>query len=312
MEPILASRDFTHLRAFVAVAHTLSFSQAAKTLGVSASALSQLVGMFEQRVGVRLFNRTTRSVALTDAGRSLLLRVAPAVAELSGAVEQIRQYQASPSGTVRIHVFRLAAELYIQPILASFHARYPDVVLDVTLDDEVVDVVSNGFDAAIRLGEVIERDLIAVRLGPNLRQVPVAAPDYVKKHGTPDHPRDLVTHDCIRWRWPGQLQPYRWEFFENGAWFEVAVNGPLIVNTKSVALQAAIDGIGIAFATDAMSQAAIIEGRLIPMLEPWCATFPGHHLCYAQQRQMAPALRAFIDAVRAEAGRQDGLSGEAK
>jgi DNA-binding transcriptional LysR family regulator len=303
MEPLLSGRDFTHLRAFVAVAQALSFSRAAEALGVSPSALSQIVGAFEAQVGVRLLNRTTRSVALTDAGENLLQRIAPAVAELGAAVEQVRLYRERPAGVVRLHTFRSAAELYVQPMLAEFHAQYPEVTLDVTEDDEVVDLVAGGYDVAIRIGEVIERDMVAVRLGPDLRQVPVAAPAYLARRGAPAHPRELVAHGCIRWRWPGHAQPYRWEFFENDAWFEVAVSGPLIVNSKAMALQAALDGVGVAFAVEQTARAAIAEGRLIPMLEPWCATFPGHHLCYAQQRQMAPALRVFIDAVRGQAGR---------
>ena len=301
MDSLLSGRDFTHLRAFVAVGQALSFSRAAEALGVSPSALSQIVSAFEESVGVRLLNRTTRSVALTDAGENLLQRVAPAVAELGAAVGQVRLYQERPAGTVRVHAFRSAAELYIQPILAAFHTEYPEVILDVTVDDEVVDLIAGGFDAAIRIGEVIERDMVAVRLGPDLRQAPVAAPDYVARRGLPAHPRDLVTHDCIRWRWPGHTQPYRWEFFEDGAWFEVAVGGPLIVNSKAMALQAALDGVGIAFAVEQTTRAAVADGRLIQMLQPWCATLPGHHLCWTQQRQMAPALRVFIDAVRRRA-----------
>jgi len=305
MDPFLSGREFTHLRAFIAVGQALSFSRAAETLGVSPSALSQIVSAFEEQVGVRLLNRTTRSVALTDAGRNLLQRVAPAVAELGEAVGQVRLYQARPSGTVRIHAFRSAAELYVQPILAPFHAAYPDVVLDLTIDDEVVDLVAGGYDAAIRIGEVVERDMVALRLGPDMRQIPVAAPSYVRRRGLPGHPRDLVAHDCIRWRWPGHSQPYRWEFFEDGAWFEVAVTGPLIVNSKGMALQAAVDGLGIAFPVEQAARLAIAQGLLVPMLEPWCGPFPGHHLCWASQRQMAPALRAFIDALRQGASSRD-------
>jgi DNA-binding transcriptional LysR family regulator len=298
MDPLLSGSDFAHLRAFVAVGRALSFTNAAESLGVSPSALSQLVRTFEERVGVRLLNRTTRSVALTEAGESLMRRVGPAVSELGAAVGQIRLYQQRPSGTVRVHSFRSAADLYIQPILSRFHADYPDVVLDVTVDDEVVDVVAGGFDVAIRIGEVIEQDMVAVRLGPDIRQLPVASPDYLVRHGYPSHPRDLLRHACIRWRWPGHTQPYRWEFFENGAWFEVAVSGPLIVNSKELALAAAVDAVGIAFAVEHSAASLIAEGRLVAMLEHWCAPFPGHHLCYARQRQMSPALRAFIDALR--------------
>ena len=297
-DPMLSGGDFAHLRAFVAVGQALSFTRAAETLGVTPSALSQVVRTFEERIGVRLLNRTTRSVSLTEAGENLLRRVAPAVAELSQAVGQARLYQERPSGAVRVHTFRSAAELYIQPILPAFRRAYPNVVLDVTVDDEVVDTVAAGSDAALRLGEVIERDMVAVPLEPPVRQIPVAAPSYIAERGTPAHPRDLLGHDCIRWRWPGRAQPYRWEFYEDGAWFEVEVAGPLIVNSKHMALQAAIDGVGIAFSVERTARQAIADGRLVAMLETWCEPFPGHHLCFPQQRQMSPALRAFIDTVR--------------
>lgn len=304
-DAMLSGGDFAHLRAFVAVGQALSFTRAAETLGVTPSALSQVVRTLEDRIGVRLLNRTTRSVSLTEAGETLLRRVAPAVAELSQAVGQARLYQARPAGTVRVHAFRSAADLYLQPILPTFQRAYPKVVLDITVDDEVVDTVASGFDVAIRIGEVIERDMIAVPLEPPIRQVPVAAPSYIAEHGSPAHPRDLLGHNCIRWRWPGRAQPYRWEFFEDGVWFEVEVEGSLVVNSKDMALKAAIDGIGIAFPVERTARQAIAEGRLVPMLESWCEPFPGHHLCFPQQRQMSPALRAFIDTVREGASDTD-------
>jgi DNA-binding transcriptional LysR family regulator len=260
--------------------------------------LSQTVRGFEERVGVRLFNRTTRSVALTDAGENLFKRVRPAVSELGDAVGQVRQYRERPAGVVRVHAFRSAARTYVEPILPAFTQTYPDVVLDLTLDDEVVDVVAGGFDVAIRIGEVIERDMIAAPLGKALRQVAVASPDYLALHGCPEHPRDLVRHRCIQWRWPGRMTPYAWEFFEKGSWFEVIVGGPVIVNDKEMAIRLALQGVGIAFAVEETVADPIGAGRLTPLLERWSGSFPGYFLCYPQQRQMAPALRAFIDAVR--------------
>ncbi len=253
---------------------------------------------FEERIGVRLLNRTTRSVALTDAGENLLARVRPAVSELGDAVGQVRRYRERPAGVVRIHAFRSAARTYVEPILAAFAEAYPDVVLNLTLDDEVVDVVAGGFDVAIRIGEVIEKDMVVAPLGKELRQVAVASPDYLALHGRPEHPRDLVRHRCIQWRWPGRVTPYAWEFFENGSWFEVVVAGPVIVNDKEMANRLALEGVGIAIAVEETVAEPIAAGRLIPLLERWSAPFPGYFLCYPQQRQMAPALRAFIDAVR--------------
>jgi DNA-binding transcriptional LysR family regulator len=298
LDPLLSGSDYNQLRAFVAVGELLSFSRAAESLGVSASALSQTVRALEERIGVRLLNRTTRSVALTDAGESLFRRVRPAVSELGDAVGEVQQYRERVAGVVRVHAFRSAAKTYVEPILPAFTQAYPDVVLDLTLDDQVVDVVAGGFDAAIRIGEVIERDMVAAALGKELRQVAVASPDYLALHGCPEHPRDLVRHRCIQWRWPGRPTPYAWEFFENGSWFQVVVAGPLIINEKEMAIRLALQGVGIAFAVEETVADHIAAGRLKPVLERWSARFPGYFLCYPQQRQMAPALRAFIDAVR--------------
>jgi DNA-binding transcriptional LysR family regulator len=190
--------------------------------------------------------------------------------------------------------------------LRPFHDAYPDVVLDITLDDEVVDIVAGGYDAAIRIGEVIEQDMVAIKLGPDLRQVAVASPDYLARRGTPEHPHDLASHCCIGWRWPGHETPYKWEFQENGKWFEVAVAGPVIANLKDFGLQAAIDGLGIAFATELMILPHVAAGRLVPLLERWSAPFPGYFLCYPAQRQMAAPLRAFIDSVRSRARASEG------
>jgi DNA-binding transcriptional LysR family regulator len=305
MDPLLSTTDFGQLRAFVAVAEALNFTRAAEKLGVSSSALSQLVRSLEERVGVRLLHRNTRSVSLTEAGDRLFQRVKPAVEELAAAMGQTSHLREQPVGLVRVHCFRTAADLYVRPILRSFHETYPDVVLDITVDDEVVDVVEGRFDAAIRIGEVIEKDMVAVRLGPDLRQVAVASPDYLARRGSPQHPRDLLSHQCIGWRWPGHERPYKWEFLENGQWFEVAVDGPIIANSKEFCLQAALDGVGIAFPTDQLSAPHIAAGRLVPLLERWSAPFPGFHLCFPAQRQMAAPLRAFIDAVRSKAAGQE-------
>jgi DNA-binding transcriptional LysR family regulator len=297
----LSTGDFGQLRAFVAVAEALSFSRAAEKLGVSSSALSQMVRGLEERVGVRLLHRNTRNVSLTEAGEQLLNRVRPAVDELSAALGQASELRARPAGIVRIHCFRTAAQLFLRPLLQSFHDAYPDVVLDITLDDEVVDIVAGGYDAAIRIGEVIEQDMVAIKLGPELRQIAVASPDYLARRGTPTHPHDLTSHCCIGWRWPGHETPYKWEFQENGKWFELAVAGPVITNSKDFGLQAAIDGLGIAFSSESMIAPHVAAGRLVPLLERWSAPFPGYFLCYPSQRQMAPPLRAFIDSVRSRA-----------
>jgi DNA-binding transcriptional LysR family regulator len=298
MDHVPSGTDFGQLRAFVLVASALSFSRAAETLGVSSSALSQTIRGLEQRLGVRLLNRTTRSVSLTEAGELLLQKVGPALEELAAAMSQAQRFRERVAGVVRIHTFRTAADLFVKPILRPFNEAYPDVVLDVTLSDEVVDVVAGGYDAAIRIGEVIERDMIAMRLGPDLRQVAVASPDYLSRHVAPASPRELSAHRCIGWRWDGHELPYKWEFNHDGKWFDVEVSGPLISNSKEFSLKAAVEGLGIAFATQELAAPYVEQGRLVPLLESWSAPFPGFYLCYPAQRQMAPALRAFIDSIR--------------
>ncbi|OAE48441.1 LysR family transcriptional regulator [Agrobacterium tumefaciens] len=296
---LLNSQDYNQLRAFIVVAEQLSFSRAADKLGVSASALSQMVRNLEDQLGIRLLHRTTRNVSLTEIGESLFQRARIAALDMGGAVSQVKQAREKPTGAVRVHTFRSAARKYIDPILEEFTSQYPDIVLDITLDDEVVDMVAARYDVALRIGEVIEKDMVAVRLGPELRQIAVATPDYLERHGRPIHPRDLVDHRCIRWRWPGRATPYAWEFFENDAWFSVTVDGPLIFSDKESALSATLKGIGIGFPIEDTIIEHLDTGRLVPLLEAWSAPFPGLFICYPRQRQMAPALRVFINALRA-------------
>ena len=289
--------EFGALRGFASVAEQRSFTRAAQSLGVSPSALSQMVRALEERLSVRLLNRTTRSVSPTEAGSALLAEVAPALASLSDAFDHARRAGGRPAGTVRMHCFHAAAGMFVAPILPALTRDYPKIVLDMTIDDTVIDFVANGYDAAIRIGEVIERDMVAIRLGGDIRQLAVASPDYLAEHGVPQAPKDLLDHRCIRWRWPGQETPYAWEFFEDGRWFSVAVDGPLITSSRAFTLDAALAGIGIAFLKQEAVVDAIADGRLVPLLDRWSAPFPGFYLCYPQQRNMAPPLRVLIDAI---------------
>jgi DNA-binding transcriptional LysR family regulator len=289
------------LRAFVAVAELGSFSKAAERLALSPSSLSQIIRSFEERLGVRLFHRTTRSVALTDAGERLLQRVRPALAELEAALTDVGHYRDRPAGLVRVRCLRLAYSAYVEPILPAFHKAYPDVTLDILVDDAIVDLVAAGFDVGFTLVEVMEKDMVGVRLGGDMRQIAVASPDYIARHGSPRTPRDLHDHKCLRWRWPGRTTPYNWEFFKGGGWFEVEVDGPLILSEQRMTIDAAVSGIGIAFWVESELRPYIDAGRLVPLLEEWSAPFPGIYISYPQQRQMAPALRAFIDFVKAHA-----------
>lgn len=293
--------EFGALRAFAAVAEQRSFSRAAEQLGVSSSALSQLIRGLEERLGIRLLHRTTRSVSLTEAGTALLAEVAPAIDSLAGALEQARSAARQPTGTVRLHCFHAAADRFVVPILLKLACAFPDITLDLTIDDMVVDLVGSGYDAGIRIGELIERDMVALRLGGDIRQLAVAAPAYLAEHGVPQTPKDLLQHRCIRWRWPGQPGPYAWEFFEKGHWFSVAVEGPLITTSRAVMVDAALAGVGIAFLKEESVVDAFARGELVPLLTDWSVPFPGYYLCYPQQRQMAPALRAVIDTIHAAA-----------
>ena len=299
---MLAPSDYSALRAFLAVAEALSFSRAAGTLGVSASALSQMVRGLEERVGARLLDRTTRNVSLTESGRALYDRAHPMLQELTDAFAAVRRSGGRTAGLVRVHAFRLGAERFLTPILAAFTAEHPDIVLDIAYDDTVVDLLADGFDIGIRLGEVIARDMVAIRLGPDLRQVAIASPAYLAEHGRPATPQDLLDHKCIRWRWPGHRSPYKWEFHDDGHTFEVAVQGSLIVDSIPAAVRAAADGVGIAFAAEQAIAAYAPPESVERLLEGWTASFPGFHLCYPRARDTAPAVRVLIDAIAVCAG----------
>lgn len=297
MDFSLSNTDFGQLRAFVAVAEALNYTRAAEGLGITNSALSRTVRLLEESVGVRLISRTTRSVALTEAGDRLLHRVKPAIEELENAIAQTKRYRDRSVDVVRIHSSRSAAELFLRPILRSFSETYSKVVLDIILDDESADNVSADCDVVIRIGEGTDPDMAAIKLSSDLRQITVAAPGYLAQHGIPKSPGDLLAHRCIAWRSADQERPRRWEFCDNGKWFDVAIDGPIIANSQDLAVEAAIDGIGIAFAIQEVVAPHIAAGRLIPLLEPWSAPFPGFYLCYPMQRQMTPTLRVLIDAV---------------
>jgi DNA-binding transcriptional LysR family regulator len=292
------------LRAFVAVAEQGSFSKAADVLGLSPSSLSQIIRTFEERLGVRLLQRTTRSVALTEAGERLLLRARPALAELDAALRDVGHFRDRPAGMVRVRCLRLPFRIYVEPVLADFHEAYPEIKLDILVDDAVVDLVASGFDVGFTLGEVMEKDMIGVRVGEDMRQIAVASPSYIAKHGQPETPRDLLSHKCVRWRWPGRTTPYNWEFCRDGEWFEVEVDGPLILSEQQMTIDAAVRGIGIAFWIERELKPLIQAGQLVALLEEWSAPFPGFFMCYPQQRQMAPALRAFIDFVKTRAAKR--------
>jgi DNA-binding transcriptional LysR family regulator len=290
--------EFAELRAFAAVAEQGNFVRAAARLRLSPSTLSQIIRSLEARIGVRLLNRTTRSLALTPAGERLLARFKPAMAEMEASIEDARALQGRPAGLVRLHTSRSATTMFLEPVFGRFRDAYPDILLDLTIDDAVINIVEAGYDAGIRLGELLENDMMAVKLGGDIRQIAVATPEYLAQHGTPATPADLLNHRCINWRQPGSKGLYNWEFFENGHWIAVAVNGPSTVSHRDVSIQAALQGVGIAFWAEHMVRPLVEAGRLVPLLEEFSAEFPGWYLYYPKQHYMPTALRAFIDFLR--------------
>jgi DNA-binding transcriptional LysR family regulator len=290
--------ELNALSAFLAVAEDRSFTRAAKRLGVSTSALSHAMRGLEERIGVRLLARTTRSVSPTDAGEQLLAHLRPALGDIRGALEQIAGLRDRPAGRVRLLVTPQAARMVLAPKLARFAAQYPDVVLDITTGGESrVDLVAGGFDAGIRLGEFIEADMVAVRVSPDQRAAIVAAPRYFASHQKPKSPRDLPKHRCINFR-HGADEIYRWEFDKGRRSLAVAVSGPLIVNDTEMLTRAAIDGVGLTFMLEAQAAPHLESGALVRVLEDWCPPFAGYFLYYPSRRQQPGALSALIETLR--------------
>jgi len=288
--------EFAELKAFAAIVERNSFSRAADHLGLSASALSQTIRQLETRLGVRLLNRTTRSVSPTEAGARLYDRIAPMMQEMDAAVADAVTATGRTAGTLRINTLGMAAKKVIAPRLGRFHREHPDVVLDIVIDDTISDIVAGRFDAGIRVGERLEKDMIAVRLTPDVPMLAVASPDYLAKHGEPKVPTDLHRHACINWRFPGSGAIYRWPLTKKGKTVELSVDGPLISNLQDVVLEGALQSLGILYAyDDDRIHESIAAGRLKRVLADWSPTLPGLFLYYPSRRHPQPALRAFVD-----------------
>lgn len=287
--------DFTELRAFAAIVEHGSFARAAAHLGITPSTLSAILRRLEERLGTRLLHRTTRSLAPSAAGERLLHRLGPALAALEAAEREAREGQAEPAGLLRLNASRIAAVRHLAPLLGGFLASHPAIRVEVTVEDRLVDIVAGRFDAGIRLGERLHRDMVAVRLGGDLVMKVVAAPDYLARHGRPGHPRDLARHACLAYRNPSDGSPYRWEFERGVERLEVAVEGPLIVDEPAMLPDIACAGAGIAYQFAHQVDAMIAAGRLVQLLPDWTPPFPGFHVYYPSGRQMAPPLRAFLD-----------------
>ncbi len=288
--------EFAELKAFAAVVERASFARAADHLGLSPSALSQTIRQLEARLGVRLLNRTTRSVAPTTAGSRLHERISPMILEMDAAVAEAVAATGRTAGTLRINTLGMAAKKIIAPRLGRFHRAHPDVVLDIVIDDSLRDIVASGFDAGIRVGERLEKDMIAVRITPDVKMLALASPEYLSRRGEPRTPADLHRHACINWRFPGSGRIYRWEFEKKGRKLEMNVEGPLISNHQDVVIEGALQGLGILYAyDDDRVDEAVAGGRLTRILADWSLMSPGLYLYYSNRRHPQPALRAFID-----------------
>ncbi|MGN6738633.1 LysR family transcriptional regulator [Dyella sp. KULCS107] len=288
------------LRAFHLIARHGSFTRAAAELEVTASALSQTIRQLEQRLGVRLLQRTTRRVGLTEAGRLFLERITPALAAIDGALDELRQHGDRPAGTLRVTVPEIVLEWLVAPMQAEFLRRWPDITLDIHATGGLVDLVADGYDCGIRLGERLARDMVAVPLGGKVRSVVAATPSYLDAHGRPQHPRDLQSHACVRNRYISSGAIYRWEFAQRGRWFEIDVNGPLIVNEPALAIRAALDGLGLTHTLEPAVREHVAAGRLETVLDHWLPQYDGFYLYYPSRFQVPPKLRVFIDFLRTQ------------
>ncbi|AOB31722.1 LysR family transcriptional regulator [Bordetella sp. H567] len=297
--------DLNDLNAFVAVARAGGFRDAARMNGVSASGLSEAVRRLEAQIGVRLLNRTTRSVAPTEAGAGLLARLSPALTEMEAALDTVNGFRDRPAGTLRLNVPVSVARLVLPAIVPPFLAAYPDILLDVVAEESFVDVLAAGCDAGIRYEERLEQDMIAVPIGPRVQHFAAAAsPAYLDRHGRPEHPRDLVNHACLRGRFPSGAMP-PWEFQRDGESMRLEPTGPLIVRiggAVDLLVDAAIGGAGIIYLFEQWLRPHLDSGALEPVLAPWWPSFSGPYLYYPGRRLMPAPLKAFVDFVKAPAG----------
>jgi DNA-binding transcriptional LysR family regulator len=290
--------QLAELTAFVTVAEHLSFTKAAAQAGIALPTMSQTIRSLEERLGVRLFNRTTRSVALTEAGERLLGEIQPIVMGIDHALESVNLFRDKPIGTLRLAVSRPTATRRLAPLIQPFLAEYPAIRLEVAVDDSIRDLVSGRFDAGIHVGQRVQRDMTALRLADDFRMLTVASPAYLRRRRPPSQLKDLHQHNCIRYRlpWDGTIQP--WIFNKGRKETEIAVEGSLIVNDLDLQLSAALDGVGVTYMAEPLVAPYLAQGTLVAMLEEWSGTLPGVFLYYASRRQTPVPLRVFLDFIK--------------
>ena len=291
-------KNFNDLAAFAIVARERSFTRAAAQLGVSPSALSQTIRNLEERIGLQLLTRTTRSIAPTNAGERLLRTVAPRFEEIEVELAALSELREKPAGTVRITAGEHAAISILQPALKRFLPDYPDIQVEIIVDYGLVDIVAEGYDAGVRMGEQVAKDMIAVRIGPDMCMAVVGSPAYFERYPLPQTPQDLVVHKCINMRFPTYGGLFAWELEKEGHEVKVRVNGQLVFNSLSLRLSSVLDGLGVAYMPEDQVLPYIAEGRLIRVLEDWCPYIPGYHLYYPSRRHTSPALTLLVDVLR--------------
>ncbi|OAE97305.1 LysR family transcriptional regulator [Bradyrhizobium centrolobii] len=294
----MARIDLNDITAFLAVARAGSFTKAAAKLGVSQSALSQTIRNLEARLGLRLLTRTTRNVSPTEAGERLLDSVGPRLEEVEAELAALSALRDKPAGTVRIASGEHAADLILWPVIHKLLPHYPDITVEIIVDNGLTDIVAERLDAGVRLGEQVAKDMVAVRIGPDLRMAVIGAPSYFEGRKRPQTPQDLTNHNCINLRLPTAGGLYAWEFEKNGRELRVRVEGQLVFNSAAMNVQAALAGDGLAFVPEDRVREHIDAGRLIRVLGDWCPPFAGFHLYYPSRRQPAPAFAVLVDALR--------------
>jgi DNA-binding transcriptional LysR family regulator len=290
--------NVSDLLAFLAVARERSFTKAGAKLGVSQSALSHTIRALEERLGLRLLTRTTRSVSPTEAGERLLASVGGRFEEIEAELEALSELRDKPAGTIRITAGEHAAYSVLSPALAKFLPSYPDIKVEIHVDYGFVDIVALRYDAGVRTGEQVAKDMIAVPLGPDMRMAVVGAPSYFAKRRLPKTPQDLTEHSCINLRMPTYGSLYAWEFEKGKRELKVRVDGQLVVNTMKQRLDAALAGVGLTYMVEDVVQPYVAQGTLVRVLEDWCAPFAGYHLYYPSRRQSSPAFKVLVDALR--------------
>lgn len=305
----MPNENLKDLLAFVTVAREGSFTRAAAQLGVSQSALSHTIRTLETRLGLRLLNRSTRSVSPTEAGERLLRTVGPRLAEIEAELAGLSELREKPAGTVRITASEHAADTVLWPRLSKLLPDYPDIKIEITTDSRFIDIVAERYDAGVRMGDVLAKDMVAVRIGPDVRMAVVGSPDYFSRRTPPRTPQDLAAHDCINLRSLTHGGLYAWEFEKNGHELKAHVEGQWVFNTTAPVLRAALAGFGLAYVPEDAAQEYLAKRRLRQVLDDWCPTFPGYHLYYPG-RHSSPAFDLLVNALRYRPGDNERVSGK--